>query len=148
MYFTHEQAEELTRAHSEVRDKFADISKRYISRNYANARAKEYATYGFARRLGTVVRCIDRVFEILPPTRGDIPCRDEVVDATINVQAFVFNVFGSIDNLAWIWVEEKALNIPKKRVGLSKNAAVRGTLSLEFQEYLMELNPWFDQLYD
>ena len=155
MYFTHEQAEELTRAHSEVHDKFADIRNRYISRNYANARAEEYATHGFARRLGIVVRCIDNVFEILPPDLEAIPSRDAVADATINVQAFVFNVFGSIDNLAWIWVEEKAVRnedgspIPNKWIGLGeKNTFVRGTFSAEFQEYLTKLNPWFSQLHD
>jgi hypothetical protein len=42
----------------------------------------------------------------------------------INIQAFVFNVFGSIDNLAWIWVQEKSLAkedgsaIPSAWVGL------------------------------
>ena len=30
----------------------------------------------------------------------------------------MFNAFGSIDNLAWIWVSEKELDIYKLRVGL------------------------------
>jgi hypothetical protein len=62
MYFTHEQVVELNRAHQEVHEKFADIGERYFIRHYANVRAKEYATHGFGRRLGTLVRCIDRVF--------------------------------------------------------------------------------------
>jgi len=149
MYFTHEQAAELNRAHLEVQKKFANIRDQYIIRNYVSARAKEYAWHGFARRLGTVVRCIDRVFEFLPPDQLAIPGRDEIEDATINIQAFVLNVFGGIDNLAWIWVEEKALEIPHNKVGLGKNnTSVRRTLSNEFQEYLKELDPWFDQLYN
>jgi hypothetical protein len=47
-----------------------------------------------------LVRAIDRVFEILPPDREDIPERDELLDATIAVQSFVFNTFGCLDNLA------------------------------------------------
>jgi hypothetical protein len=107
MYFTPEKLAELNRGHGEVHEKFADVRERYFIRNYGNDRAKEHAFHGFARRLGTLVRCIDRVFEILPPDREDIPSRDEVVDATINIQAFVLNIFGCLDNLAWIWVCEK-----------------------------------------
>jgi len=153
MYFTHEQVVELNRAHQEVHEKFAEIRERYRIRNYANVRAKEYATHGFGRRLGTLVRCIDRVFEILPPDQGAIPSRDEVVDATINIQAFVFNVFGSIDNLAWIWVQEKALRqengspVPQSWVGLGKNNKfVRRSFSIEFQGYFKQLKPWFEYL--
>ncbi len=100
MYFTPEKLAELNRGHGEVHKNFADLRERYFIRNYGNDSAKEHAVHGFARRLGTLVRCIDRVFEILPPDREDIPSRDEVVDATINIQAFVLNIFGCLDNLA------------------------------------------------
>jgi hypothetical protein len=73
----------------------------------------------------------------------------------INIQAFVFNVFGSIDNLAWIWVREKGLAmddglpIPNAWVGLGKkNRFVRHSFSTEFQEFLKGLNDWFDHLDD
>lgn len=93
------------------------------------------------------------MFEILPPDQKAIPSRNEVVDATINIQAFVFNVFGSIDNLAWIWVEEKAFKkengspVPQSWVGLSENNKfVRNSFSIEFQDYLKQLKPWFEYL--
>lgn len=78
---------------------------------------------------------------MIPPERADIPSRDELTDATINIQSFVFNVFGGIDNLAWIWVWEKgqkrsdATPIADEHVGLGpKNTSVRSTLSQEFQD--------------
>jgi hypothetical protein len=62
---------------------------------------------------------------------------------------FMFNAFGSIDNLAWVWVSEKELDIYKLRVGLGpNNIAVRKSLSAEFQEYLKGLDPWFAHLED
>ena len=76
MYFTPEKLAELNRGHGEVHEKFADLRERYFIRNYGNDRAKEHVLHGFARRLGTLVRCIDRVFEILPPDREDIPSRN------------------------------------------------------------------------
>jgi hypothetical protein len=90
---------------------------------------------------------------MIPPERADIPSRDELTDATINIQTFVFNVFGGIDNLAWIWVWEKgqkrsdATPIPDEHVGLGpKNTSVRSTLSQEFQDYLRGLDRWFEHL--
>lgn len=125
----------------------------YVARHFVDAKAREYATQGFPRRLKILVRCIDKVFEILPPDRSEVPTRDELSDATINIQAFVLNVFGSIDNLAWIWVQEKRLTnedgtpIPNSRVGLgAKNKLVRDSFSKEFQEYLKSLDVWFDAM--
>ena len=115
--------------------------------------AREFATQGFSRRLKTLARCIDNVFKILPPNQTHLPSIDELFDAMINIQAFVFNLFGIIDNLAWIWVQEKPIRkedgspIPKSFVGLSKgNTFVRSSLSTEFQEYLRGLDDWFDHI--
>ena len=43
------------------------------------------------------------------PDREEIPSREDVIDATVNIQAFVFNIFACCDNLAWVWVLEKAV---------------------------------------
>ncbi len=153
MYFTPEKLAELNRGHGEVHENFADLRERYFIRNYGNDRAKEHAVHGFARRLGTLVRCIDRVFEILPPDREDIPRRVEVVDATINIQAFVLNIFGCLDNLAWIWVREKDVRskdgseLAPEWIGLSKrNKQVRRSFLPPFRSYLDSLEPWFTHI--
>jgi hypothetical protein len=76
--------------------------------------------------------------------RGDT---EELSDATINVQSFVFNVFGALDNLAWIWMEEHGQKradgtpIPDGHIGLGpKNTSVRATFSTDFQTYLATLD--------
>jgi hypothetical protein len=100
-----------------------------------------------------MVRCIKNVFQLLPPEQPEVPSRDKLSDATINIQSFLFNVFGSMDNLAWIWVSENGQKradgtpIPNSQVGLwSNNASVRATLSEDFQKYLKELEPWFKEI--
>ena len=96
-----------------------------------------------------MVRCIEIVFERLPPKRDQIPTREERLDANIGLQAFVFNVFGSIDNLAWIWVSEKGMDLDKYWIGLGPgNRAVRKSLSDGFQHQLKELDSWFNHLED
>lgn len=113
------------------------------------------------RRLNTLLRCLQNVFMIIPLDRADIPSRNELTDTAINVQAFLFNVFGCIDNLAWVWVHEhgwvhdkvvhlpNGKEIPRVAVGLTQRCKeVRATLSEDFRKYLESLEPWFLALGD
>ncbi len=153
MFFSQEDLQRLEEEYLTVSGKYARLLEAYLKRSYNDARAREHAQHGFSRRLKTLVRCIDNTFEILPPDRVDLPTSEELSDANINLQAFVFNVFGSVDNLARIWVCEKTLTkdngspIPNEWVGLGKkNKLVRDSFSPEFLEYLNGLDEWFDHL--
>lgn len=155
MYFTREQLTQLDEGHCSAHQKFADLRQRYVIHRFQNAEAHEHATHGFSRRLGTLIRCIDNVFEILPPDQENIPSREQVVDATINIQSFVFNIFGCCDNLAWIWVRERRVvqadgsPLAPKMVGLGKSyKRVRGSFSKELKTYLDGLDRWFDHMKD
>src|SRR5262249_6431249 len=128
-----------------------NLPRDFLTRTYKDPQAREYASHGFSRRLSTLARCIDNVFEILPPDRIDPPSSDEISDAMINIQASVFNTSGCVDDLAWIWVKEKAVlkkngsPLSKFEVGLRKTN-VLCSFSTEFQQYLGGLANWFDQL--
>src|SRR5262249_61938259 len=52
---------------SRLKMQYIDLWGRYCSRSYRSERAREYAVHGFCRRLGMLLRAVDRVFEILPP---------------------------------------------------------------------------------
>ncbi len=152
-YFSAETLVTLNRDHEEVGRRFEDVQARYISRKFKSERAREYAWHGFCRRLATLVRAIDLVYEALPPEREDIPERHEVKDATIAIQSFVFNTFGCLDNLAWIWVYEKDVKrkdgteLDPKQVGLSNgNREVRSSFSKEFRAYLDSRQTWFHHI--
>jgi hypothetical protein len=97
--------------------------------------------------------CIENVFIILPPERESQPSMEELVDAVIYIQAFTFNTFACLDNLAWIWVCEKQLTtdkgeiVPPAMIGLSKKCKiVRRSLPADLQTHLKTLNPWFEHL--
>ena len=71
----------------------------------------------------------------------------------ICIQAFTFNAFACLDNLAWIWVCEKKLTteqgdpIPAGKVGLGKKCKlVRRSLPADIRKYLKSLDAWFDHL--
>jgi hypothetical protein len=98
-----------------------------------------------------MVQCITNVFGIVPPEREDVPTTEEILNATINIQAFMVNIFGSIDNLVWIWVKENNVTMPNgkrlphKYIGLAqKSVLVRQSFSPEFQEYLKTMDAWFE----
>src|SRR5579872_1863144 len=96
--FSNEQIAELHKGRGGANRTFATLVQRYLTRGYKDARAKEHALHGFSRRLGTLIRAINMVFDNLPPELDEIPARESVVDATIAIQAFVLNVFGCLDN--------------------------------------------------
>lgn len=125
----------------------------YSKRQYHDPRAQEYVRHGFLRRVTTMARCIHNIFEILPPDRVERPDNAQRSDASINIQAFVFNAFGCTDNLAWVWVQERKITrpdgspIPDNWIGLRQsNKLVRRSFSTEFQVYLNGLNDWFTHL--
>jgi hypothetical protein len=120
---------------------------------FADPIAQEYARHGFVRRIHTLMRALARIFEVLPPDVAEIPERDTVLDATINVQAFVFNTFGCLDNLAWTWVAERGARSRKGRtlrpsqIGLGPNSEeVRASFSPGFRAYLDGFEAWFRHL--
>src|SRR5262249_39735602 len=78
---------------------------------------------------------------------------NDLHDATINIQAFVFNIFGAIDNLALIWVTETELKqkngqaLPSSWIGLGpKNSFVRESLPQAVRDHLESMNSWFENL--
>jgi hypothetical protein len=155
MYYSDTALKMLADDYAAIDSKFNHLLENYITLTVKNRRAIEFARQGVPRRLKVMVRCITNVFDDIPPERTELPSRDELSDATINVQSFVFNVFGAIDNLAWVWVHENGQKradgtpIPDGHIGLGpKNTSVRATLSKEFQEYLATLDEWFDHLAD
>jgi hypothetical protein len=124
---------------------------RYTYHAYKDPRAQEFAHQGFVRRVRILERCIQNAFELIPPDTVDRVPASILSDAQINIQAFIANVYGCADNLAWVWVHETGLvdKIDRRKVGLrSHNLEVRRSLSPEMQAYLAGLDRWFTYIVD
>jgi hypothetical protein len=155
MFFVPKQIAEMASEYGTISKRCQDLVEAFMMRAYAEKQAREYALHGFARRLYTLVECTEMVFENLPPERDRLPTRKERLEATIGIQGFVFNAFGSIDNLAWIFAIEKAIKnkkgepIHRNSIGLAAhNIAIRANLSQDFQDYLKGKDEWFKHLED
>jgi hypothetical protein len=149
MYFSEAALTDLADCYAALDAKLGRLVESYVGLQLKQARAREFASQGFPRRLKTMARCIKNVFALIPPERRELPTADELSDATINIQGFVFNAYGAVDNLAWIWLSEKGqkrhdgTSIPDKHVGLGPdNTSVRQTFSADFQTYLGSLDEW------
>jgi hypothetical protein len=150
-YFSAERIAEWNAGREEVYRQFRDLQERFITRNYKNHRGAEFAKHGFCRRLETLVQTIDQVYELLPPEQEDIPPRDNVVRATIAIQAFTMNAFGCLENIAWIWLHEKDVKngngtpLEPREVGLGKKK-LHKSLTPEFRAYLDSKKEWLGNL--
>lgn len=142
-----DQIEQIEQKFGEVLPKYNRLLLTFTQREFKAPQAGEFSRHGYMRRLGTLKRCIENVFTLIPPKTEQIPERHVLQDAQINIQAFLANVYGAIDNLAWVWVYERGLSatIPRLRVGMrAKHTEVRNTFSQTFQDYLTKLDPWMD----
>jgi hypothetical protein len=145
-YLKPSQIEKIEETIGELETKYNQLILTFNHHQYKSEEGAEYARHGYMRRLGTLKRCIDNVFTLIPPDTEIVPDRNVLHDAQIYIQSFLANVYGAIDNLAWVWVYERGLDqtISRKRVGFRANhSEVRSTLSKQFQDYLQTLDQWF-----
>jgi hypothetical protein len=141
----------MLEAFGSIEDRFLKLREDIIVRDYRTSRGKEFAVHGFCRRLHSLALTTQNVFGMLPPDYDGVPKKDVLDNVTIQVQAFVFNTFGAIDNLAWCWFYEKGLtrrngkDVPASWVALSpENEFLVPTLSQPFRDHIAELKTWFD----
>jgi hypothetical protein len=150
-YYSDELIAELRARFDKINNGANNLLLAYTYHPFKSERAREYANNGFARRVSTLSRCIHNIFEVVPPSTVDVPSREHLYDAQINLQTFMANVYGCIDNLAWIWVYEKGLHesVSRNRVGFKKtHKEVRSSLSQGLQEYLDGIEAWMDYVID
>jgi hypothetical protein len=147
-----------TDALEDIEEKYAfwqkredDLTTAFFLHEYHTATAAIMAKHGLVRRFRTLRHCMDRTFQHVAPDETE-PSREALSDASAYLQTFIVNVYGALDNLARIWIDESGLqsngkSVPKGRIGLGPAfATVRGSLSKETQEYLAKADDWFKYL--
>jgi hypothetical protein len=153
VYFSEQRVAELTQGCAEARRQYRELSERFFLREYKTDRGAEFAKHGLCRRMETLIHIIENVFDILSPDLDVIPDRDDVVSATIGIQAFTLNAFGCLDNIAWIWVHERGVKgeggveLEPIEVGLGKKY-VRKSLTDGFRKLIDSRQGWLGNLVD
>lgn len=112
MRLTEEQAEKILKEYQRLAYRLRYLPLELLSSvspKLKSERAREYLSHGIGRRLGVMSRCLDNVFSIFPPGRSNLLQRAELADIQINLHAFVINVYGLLDNVAWMYVCERGM---------------------------------------
>ncbi len=96
-------------------------------------KAQEYCQHGVCRRLLIIYECFVYFFSEIPPNTTKERTREENSRANIHLHAFLINVSGIIDNMAWLWAYYIGL---ENRIDLEKKKTMVGLFNKEFSEYL------------
>lgn len=142
MSYTEGQIVEIEQERGKVLKDLEDLSlklAREVALSLKVERAQEYLAHGVCRRLNIIRRCIENIFEIFPSDRKELLAEQERIDLVINLHAFIVNIYGLQDNLAWVYVLEKSLEEKIKGgrfgVGLFREST-QAHLPSEVCEYL------------
>ncbi len=153
--YSEENQAQLFKGLVSIKPKLLQLQLALHSLGLKSPAAAEYAIHGVARRVSTLARCVEKIFEVLPPDLDGLADKDVVKDATIFLQAFIANTFGALDNLAHVWAKEMNVldndgqPLPNKKIGLhKKHKIIRGTFSNAMQAHLSESQneKWFENL--
>ena len=124
------------------------------SQSFENKDALYFLKHGLGRRIILVNRALQGLFTSIPIDLDEIPEEDKLSDASIYLQALFTNIYGCLDNLAWIWVHnnqqnKKLANIKKQYVGLNpENMTLRQTLPEIFLKELEKFDDWIKYIKD
>lgn len=121
MHYSAEQHTELDQAWESLSRELPAVwvsLARDVAPSLTQERAQEYIAHGVARRLMIMERCLKNIFAIFPVRRTQLLSDEERNDLEINLYAFLINVHGLPDNLAWAYVLERRINILPRDVGL------------------------------
>ena len=150
-YFSDQRIAELNTGRDKVGKQFAELRERLALRAYKTERGAKFAKHGLCRRLETLARTIDQVYDLLPPSQEEIPSREKVIDATTAIQGFIMNAFGCLENIAWVLFHEMDIKngdgtpLDQRDVGLGKKP-LRKKLSAQFRAYLDGKKDWLANL--
>lgn len=149
--FTPEQAEHLLQELSKCNQNYESLRISSASSQFRSDKADEFYKHGFLRRLGLINRCINRVYEIQKPQSTSLLDKNELHDLIMSLQCHTLNVYGALDNLAWIWVYEKDLRkedgteLDRKQVSLF-SPLLRNSFPEEISKCIDKAKDWFNMV--
>lgn len=154
MLYTQDQAGEMADKIDEWLERESALTRDLFRLTLSSPDAREMMQHGVSRRIADLKHGLERVFEIIPPLEAE-PTQAALRDATAFLQAFVINIFGTMDNLAWLWrlqADVRGRNnqpLHRHRIGLTPDhTELRQSLSAQTQAYLQGTDEWFGYLED
>jgi hypothetical protein len=145
-FFDKEQAGDIKEHYQNLIDSYDDIFLELSESEFLSNDANEYFRHGFLRRIKILKRCLQNIFTISAPDNLSKLSFDERSDLEINLQCFIFHVYGCIDNLIWVWVKEKNFQFVDRKKISFKNKDIKKQFSSKFKLYLDSRKSWFEHI--
>lgn len=122
MAYSTELIASLTREYEALQTEFERLLGRAVETGQSlDGRAKEYMLHGVGRRLKLLSRCVSNVFHLFPPARTNPLASEDLDEVQISLHAFVMNLYGLYENLAWTFVLRHHLDEElkdRRRIGM------------------------------
>ena len=132
--YSPEQLEQILNEKDSVIPRVALVMGKYLSLSARlPKKSQEHCQYGVCRRLLIIHECLEHFFSEIPPDSNKERTREEQARANIHLHAFLINVSGIIDNIAWLWAYAIGL---ENQIDLEKKKKMVGLFSKDFAEYL------------
>lgn len=151
--YTDDQLEEYESDRFKWLRRSDELADTVLSHSFSSPRAEQFSREGFVRRLKNLDHAMNRLADVYPPNTLKAP-RDTIRDAELLLQSFVMNIFGAIDNLAWVWALECEITRPNGKALSRLEVAFYGqqaktlfkSLTPALVEVINEGNDWFKAL--
>ena len=111
--------QEHTAVQSELQRLFLEAVQ--AGQSLTDGRAKEHMLQGAGRRLKVLRRCLANVFRLFPPSKATPLDSEDLDEVQISLHAFVINLYGLFENLAWCFVLRHGLETEvgdRRRIGM------------------------------
>lgn len=130
MSYTREQATALK---AQCETAWIDLLKLHVrfdqvARDLGDEHTGEHLRFGVGRRFNLIGFALRNIYRIFPPDRETTLGLQELADVQLNLHAFVINVSGAFDNMAWAFVFRHGLLNEiggRTRVGILQDATRR-----------------------
>jgi hypothetical protein len=133
-------AKSLKHDAQKVRGQFDDvlIALAQAASDALPPKSAEHLSQGAGRRIGVLGHCITTIFKKFPPSAHRPLQRSDLYDVQIAHHAFVINLYGFFENLAWAFILRHGLEAEvggRKKIGLFLNSTQR-LLPPSIRDYL------------
>lgn len=117
-----------------------------LAHRLTNPRARTFALQGIGRRLPLIARSARNIFTLYPPDAAELLSFETCDEVSIQFQAFAINMYGLLDNIAWVCVLESGGALNPLRIGLFKRE-VAPYLPNELKDYVGQPTSltWFNE---
>jgi len=155
MKYTAKQIIQLYKSYNKCWEYYLNIHRKItkFEKKIKNTNTREYLIHGVLRRFNIIWRCIENIYKKLPPEEEKVQDISISTDITINLHAFLINIYGIIDNLGLFVAYENnifsvsVLDVKQRRETNFFNPKFQEKLSEKLQLYFTrkEIINWYNE---